>query len=151
MDPAGGGPRDLSPNGANPGARACGGRPGHSRRISTAFSDFTTGQGGRSIQGFEVYISTFPRSELADDAQFYIGNNHYLDGQYREAAEAFEQVVLNYPDGDAVADALYKRGLALDRLGEPELARQAFELVVQNYPEDNMASLAQQWLDRLNQ
>ena len=121
------------------------------RLYDTAYSDFTTGQWALSIQGFEAYISSFPGSELADDAQFFIGSNHYADGQYREAAEAFEQVVLNYADGDAVAEALYKRGLALDRLGEPELARQAFELVVQNYPEDNMANLAKQWLDRLSQ
>ena len=121
------------------------------RLYDTAYSDFTTGQWALSIQGFEAYISSFPGSELADDAQFFIGSNHYADGQYREAAEAFEQVVLNYADGDAVAEALYKRGLALERLGEPELARQAFELVVQNYPEDNMANLAQQWLDRLSQ
>ena len=121
------------------------------RLYDTAYSDFTTGQWALSIQGFEAFISTFPRSELADDAQFFIGSNHYADGQYREAAEAFEQVVLNYSDGDTVAEALYKRGLALDRLGEPDLARQAFELVVQNYPDDNMANLAQQWLDRLNQ
>ena len=121
------------------------------RLYDTAWADYTTGQWALAIQGFEVYISSFPRSELADDAQFYIGNTHYADGQYREAAEAFEQVVLNYPDGDQVAEALYKRGLALDRLGEPDLARQAFELVVQNYPEDNMANLAQQFLDRLNQ
>ena len=121
------------------------------RLYDTAWADYTTGQWALAIQGFEVYISSFPRSELADDAQFYIGNTHYADGQYRAAAEAFEQVVLRYADGDQVAEALYKRGLALDRLGEPDLARQAFELVVQNYPEDNMANLAQQWLDRLNQ
>ncbi len=121
------------------------------RLYDTAWADYTTGQWALAIQGFEVYISSFPRSELADDAQFYIGNTHYADGQYREAAEAFEQVVLHYADGDQVAEALYKRGLALDRLGEPDLARQAFELVVQNYPEDNMANLAQQFLDRLNQ
>ena len=121
------------------------------RLYDTAWADYANGQWVLAIQGFEVYISSFPRSELADDAQFYIGNTYYADGQYREAADAFEQVVLNYPDGDAVAEALYKRGLALDRLGEPELARQAFELVVQNYSEDNMANLAQQWLDRLNQ
>ena len=121
------------------------------RLYDTAWADYTTGQWTLAIQGFEVYISSFPRSELADDAQFYIGNTHYADGQYRAAAEAFEQVVLHYADGDQVAEALYKRGLALDRLGEPDLARQAFELVVQNYPEDNMANLAQQWLDRLNQ
>ena len=121
------------------------------RLYDTAWADYTTGEWALAIQGFEVYISSFPRSELADDAQFYIGNTYYADGQYREAAGAFEQVVLNYSDGDRVAEALYKRGLALDRLAEPELARQAFELVVQNYPEDNMANLAQQWLDRLNQ
>ena len=121
------------------------------RLYDTAYADFTTGQWALSVQGFEAYISSFPRSELADDAQFFIGQNHYADGRYREAAEAFEQVVLSYADGDRVADALYKRGLALDRLGEPELARQAFELIVKNHPEHNMANLAQQWLDRLNQ
>jgi len=119
------------------------------RLYDTAWADFANGQWVLAIQGFELYISNFPRSEIADDAQFYIGNTYYADGKYREAAEAFERVVLNYPDGDAVAEALYKRGLALDRLGEPDLARQAFELVVQNYPDDNMANLAQQWLDRL--
>ena len=121
------------------------------RLYDTAYADFTTGQWGLSIQGFEAYISSFPRSELADDAQFFIGSNHYADGRYREAADAFEQVVLSYADGDRVADSLYKRGLALDRLGEPELARQAFELIVKNHAEHNMANLAQQWLDRVNQ
>ena len=121
------------------------------RMYDTAWADYTTGQWALAIQGFETYISSFPRSELADDAQFYIGQTHYADGQYREAAEAFEQVVLNYPDGDAVAEALYKRGLTLDSLGELELARQAFELVVKNHPDHNMANLAQQALDRINQ
>ena len=118
------------------------------RMYDTAWADYTSGQWALAIQGFEVYISSFPRSELADDARFYIGSTYYADGQYRDAAQAFEEVVLNYPDGDRVADALYKRGLALERLGESELARQAFELVVQNYPDDNMANLAQQALDR---
>ena len=121
------------------------------RLYDTAYADFTTGQWGLSIQGFEAYISSFPRSELADDAQFFIGSNHYADGRYREAADAFEQVVLSYAGGDRVADSLYKRGLALDRLGEPELARQAFELIVKNHAEHNMANLARQWLDRVNQ
>ncbi len=120
------------------------------RMYDTAWADYTTGQWALAIQGFEVYISSFPRSELADDARFYIGSTYYADGQYRDAAQAFEEVVLNYPDGDRVADALYKRGLALERLGESELARQAFERVVQNYPDDNMANLAQLALDRLN-
>ena len=119
------------------------------RLYDTAYADYTTGQWALSIQGFEAYISTFPRSEFADDAQFFIGQNFYADGALREAAEAFEQVVLSYPDGDVVAEALYKRGLTLERLEEPSLAMEAFELVVENYPDDNMANLAQQALNRL--
>jgi len=118
------------------------------RLYDTAYADYTTGQWALSIQGFEAYISSFPQSELADDAQFFIGQNYYADGQFREAAAAFQQVELSYPTGDVVPEALYKRGLTLERLDETELARDAFELVVEQYPDDNMANLAQQALDR---
>lgn len=120
------------------------------RMYDTAWADYTNGQWVLAIEGFEAYLKTFPRSELADDAQFYIGQTHYADGQFPASVEAFEQVLLNYPDGDVVPEASYKRGLALDRLGEAERARQAFELVVANYPDSTMATLAQQALDRLN-
>ena len=120
------------------------------RMYDTAWADYTNGQWVLAIQGFEAYIKTFPRSELADDAQFYIGQTYYADGSFKESVAAFEQVLLAYPDGNVVPDASYKRALALDRLGETEQAQQAFELVVQNYPESTMATLAQQALDRLN-
>ena len=120
------------------------------RMYDTAWADYTNGQWALAIQGFEAYIKTFPRSELADDAQFYIGQTHYADGAFQQSVAAFEQVLLAYPDGNVVPDASYKRALALDRLGETDRAQQAFELVVQNYPESTMATLAQQALDRLN-
>ena len=132
-----------------PGAAAPGVSP--QRMYDTAWADYTNGQWALAIQGFEAYISTFPRSELADDAQFYIGQTHYADGAFPEAVDAFEQVLLSYPDGDIVPEASYKRGLALDRLGETDRARQAFDLVVENYPDSTMATLAQQALDRLDQ
>ena len=121
------------------------------RMYDTAWADYTNGQWVLSIQGFEAYIKTFPRSELADDAQFYIGQTHYASGAFLESVSSFETVLLNYPDGDVVPEASYKRGLALDRLGETDRAQQAFELVVKNYPDSTMATLAQQSLDRLNQ
>ena len=120
------------------------------RLYDTAYTDYTTGQWALSIQGFEAYISTFPRAQLADDAQFFIGQNYYADGKFREAADAFEQVVSSYPDGDVVAEALYKQGLALERLDQIDLARETFQTVVREHPDDNMANLAQQALDRLD-
>ncbi len=119
------------------------------RMYDTAWADYTNGQWALAVQGFEAYIKTFPRSELTDDAAFYIGNTHFAEGKFQEAVVAFEQVLLTYPDGDIVPEASYKRGLALDQLGEPDRARQAFELVVTNYPDNMMSTLAQQALDRL--
>ena len=121
------------------------------RIYDTAWADYTNGQWALAVQGFETYIKTFPRSELTDDAAFYVGQTYFAEGKFPEAVGAFEQVLLNYPDGDIVPEASYKRGLALDRLGEPDRARQAFELVVTNYPDSMMATLAQQSLDRLGQ
>jgi tol-pal system protein YbgF len=119
------------------------------RMYDTAWADYTTGQWALAIQGFEAYIKTFPKSELTDDAQFYIGQTYYADGRFDEAVAAFGQVLAAYPDGDVVPEATYKRGLSLDRLGDTERARTSFELIIENYPESPMAPLAQQALDRL--
>ena len=121
------------------------------RMYDTAWADYTNGQWALAIQGFAAYIDTFPRSELTDNAAFYIGQTHFAEGRFPEAVEAFEAVLLDYPDGDAVPEASYKLGLARDRLGEADRARDAFEFVVDNHPESNMAALAQQALDRLDQ
>lgn len=135
--------RPLSPAPVNPGVSP-------KRLYDTAYTDYTTGQWALSIQGFEQFISTFPRSDLADDAQFFIGQNYYADGLFREAADAYEEVVARYPGGNVVAEALYKRGLALERLDQIDLARETFRTVVREHPDDNMANLAQQALDRLD-
>lgn len=121
------------------------------RMYNTAWADYTSGQWDLSIEGFQAYLEIFPRSELADDAQFYLGENHYAAGRIDESIKAFETVLMNYPDGDVVPEAHYKRGLALDFLGETDSARMAFELLVDNYPDSDMATLAEQALDRLNQ
>ena len=57
------------------------------------YSDYAAGQWPLAIQGFETYMRAFPRSEQADDAQFYIGEAYQLDGKMREALAAYERVV----------------------------------------------------------
>ena len=120
------------------------------RMYDTAWADYTTGQWMLAIQGFEAYIKTFPQSELADDAQFYIGQTYYADGRFEEAVAAFGQALVAYPEGNVVPEASYKQGLSLDRLSETERAKASFTFIIENYPESTMAPLAQQALNRLN-
>ena len=120
------------------------------RLYDTAWADYTAGQWELCISGFETYLRQFSRTDLADEAQFYIGECHYADGKNQEAVQAYNQVITNYPRGQSVAPAYYKRGLAFERLGQVDRARESFEAVIKAFPDSDAARLAKQNLDRLN-
>lgn len=120
------------------------------RVYDTAWADYTSGQWDLCISGFDMYLRTFPRSDLADEAQFYIGECNYADGKHQEAVQAYTQVITNHPRGQSVAPAYYKRGLAFERLGQVDRARESFEAVLKSFPDSDAARLAKQNLDRLN-
>jgi tol-pal system protein YbgF len=120
------------------------------RLYDNAWADYSTGQWSLAIAGFDTYIKTFPRSDLTDDAQFYIGETHYNDGRFADAVLAYDEVIVNYSEGDAVPEAQYKKGLALDRLGDTDQARETFQTVLDSFPDSRMAALALQALNRLN-
>ncbi|BCS33381.1 hypothetical protein TBR22_A26080 [Luteitalea sp. TBR-22] len=120
------------------------------RMFDTAQADYAAGQWPLAISGFEQFIRSFPSSDKADDAQFYIGESYQLDGKFKEAVGAYEKVIADYPSGDRVPQALYKRGVALSLLGDNDRARESFQQVIRNYPQSEVAVLAKQVLDGLN-
>jgi tol-pal system protein YbgF len=119
------------------------------RLYDTAYADFASGQWAMAITGFEVFIKSFPRSEQADQAQYYIGEAYLIDGKFEQAVAAYDRVVGNYPTGDQVPLALYKRGIALLQLKQTDRARDSWETCVKKYPESDASRLAKQGLDRL--
>jgi tol-pal system protein YbgF len=120
------------------------------RLYDTALADYMAGQWSLAISGFETYLKTYPKSEQADDAQYYIGESYAGDSKFKEAAAAYERVIEDYPQSDILALAWYKLGLAYDRLGQADRARDAFDRVVKNYPDSDAGRLARQNLERLN-
>ena len=119
------------------------------RLFESARADYYAAQWSLAIQGFETYIKTFPKSDLADEAQFYIGETYYSSGRYREAVAAYDRVISNYPTSNTLPDTYYKRGLAFNSQGQIAPARESFEFVVKNYPDSDAGRLAKQALDRL--
>jgi tol-pal system protein YbgF len=119
------------------------------RMYETARADYFAGQYSVAVTGFEQFLKAFPRSELADDAQFHIGEAYYTQSRWPEAIAAYNQVIQTYPGTNSVPDALYKRGLAQERLGQPEAARASWDAAVNGYPDSDAGRLARQSLDRL--
>ena len=120
------------------------------RLYNTALADFTAGQWALCIDGFSTYLRSFARTDLADDAQWYIGECYQQDGKFPEAIDAYNRVITNFPKGDRVPDAYYKRGIALSAMGQTDRARESFETLMKTYPDHDMARMAKQQVDRLN-
>jgi tol-pal system protein YbgF len=119
------------------------------RLFDPARSDYFAGQYSSAILGFEAFLRAFPRSELADDAQFYIAESQAGQNQWAEAVAAYNLVIQNYPGSNSVPGSYYKRGLAQERLGQADAARASYETLVKSFPDSTEASLAKQSLDRL--
>jgi tol-pal system protein YbgF len=129
------------------GAAAVGASP--KKLLDSAMADYYAGQYDLAIIGFESYIKTFPQSQDADDAQYYVGNCFLNQGKYERAIDAYNLTIRNYPKGNVIPDVYYKLGTALKSLKQPDKAREAFSFVIKTYPDTQAATLAQQQVQQL--
>jgi tol-pal system protein YbgF len=121
-----------------------------SQAFDTARSDYYMGNWSLAIQGFESFLKTFPKSDLTDDAQYYIGETCYMSGRFQDALTAYNGVIERYPASNTLPDAYFKRGMALKALGQILQAKESLSFVIKTYPSSDAAFLAKQALDQLN-
>jgi tol-pal system protein YbgF len=114
-----------------------------------AFELFRAKQFQAAMAEFTSFLETYPRSDLADNAQFWIGECYYSEKKYREAITAYEKTVKEYPKSDKVSSAMLKQGMAFWELGDKTAAEILLKKVVKGYPNSNQAKIAQSKLARI--
>ena len=77
-----------------------------------AYRDYQRGNFDLAIDGFRDFLRENSKSELADNAAYWIGESLFSQKKYREAIQQFDSVVNNYPKSDKVPGALLKKGYA---------------------------------------
>jgi tol-pal system protein YbgF len=80
------------------------------------------------------FISSYPTHDLADDAQYLIGESYFEEKNYERAILAFNKVQVDYANGDKAPDSLFKEALSFLNLGDRASARELLGRVVQKYP-----------------
>jgi len=98
---------------------------------------------GEAIAALREFGATWPRHELAQNAQYWLGEAYYDQGDYRTALEEFRRVVQRYPSGAKAPDALLKAGYCHAKLGDTKNARNLLGQVVELYPKSTAARLAE--------
>ena len=123
--------------------------PGNPDQLfAAAYGDYSRGNYDLAISEFRQYVETYPSSEMADNAQYWIGECYYSKKLRNEAISEFDKVSLLFPKGDKVPAARLKKAMALMDLGQTEAARAEFTAITKSYPRSNEAVLAKQQLDK---
>ncbi len=123
--------------------------PGNPDQLfAAAYGDYSKGNYDLAISEFRQYVETYPTSEMADNAQYWIGECYYGKKKFNEAIAEFDKVSLLFQKGDKVPAARFKKGMALIELGRTDAARAEFTAIVRAYPRSNEAVLAKQQLEK---
>jgi len=136
------------PPAANPAATAPSpsGGPGASPMASAAppaSADVLYSNGLRDINGkhydlaaqeFQDYLKYYNDTDLASNAQFYLGEIAFMQGEYQRALDAYNKVVENYPKSFKTASSRMRKGFCLAELGQKAAAIRELRTVVRQYP-----------------
>ena len=114
-----------------------------------AYRDYQRGNFDLAIAGFNDFIRQNAKSDLADNAAYWIGESLFSQKKYQDAIAQFDSVVTKYPQSDKVPGALLKKGYAYIALGEKSQGIVQLQYVVHEHPGSQEASLARQKLKQL--
>jgi len=123
--------------------------PGNPDQLfAAAYGDYSRGNYDLALSEFRQYVETYPTSEMADNAQYWIGESLFSKKQFNEAIAEFEKVSTLFPKGDKVPAARFKKAMALMELGQADASRAELTAIIKLYPRSNEAVLAKQQLER---
>jgi tol-pal system protein YbgF len=119
--------------------------PGDIYRL--ALNDYQAGKFDLALIGFRNFMAQYPRSELAPQAQYQVGECEFARKNFLDAAREYDKVVQSSPKSDIAPKALYKKGIALQSAGRDSDARDTFRRVIKDYPHHEVAKSAKDLLE----
>jgi len=123
--------------------------PGNPDQLfAAAYGDYSRGNYDLAISEFRQYVETYPTSEMADNAQYWIGECYYSKKMLNEAVAEFDKVMQMFPKGDKVPGARFKKAIALIEMGQHDAGRAELTALIRLFPRSNEAVLARQQLEK---
>lgn len=104
-----------------------------------------------AAMGFQQFLVSFPDSQLADNAQYWLAESYYVTDKFEEALTEFQVVINQHPESRKVPDALLKMGYCNYELERWNDARASLTRVQSEYSDTTAARLAQQRLGRMDE
>lgn len=118
------------------------------QEYDAAFDLMKQGLYDRAVKAFRVFLTRYPDSGLADNAQYWIAEGNYVLRNYKLALEEFNKV-LKTPQSPKIPDAMLKIGYVYYELSAFDKARKTLLEVQERYPGTSVAKLAATRLEKM--
>ena len=113
-----------------------------------AFGLFSANSFRAAADAFEAFIASYPESEYAANARYWLAECYFSGERYREAVVSFTKVLESNPSEKRGSDAMLKTGLSWYKLNDQEKGDLALRALIEKYPQSEAALQAREQLDR---
>jgi len=147
--PVGAAPAGGLPNAAGgaPPAAAAPQAPPVGDLYQSALRDYNSARYDVAGSEFGDVLKYYPQDDLAGNAQFYLGEIAYRQGNYQGAIKAYDLTVEQYSGNPKIPAAQLRKGEALISLNQRDAGVRELRSLIQRYPQ---TPEAQQARSRLN-
>jgi len=102
-----------------------------------------------ALKGFKSFLEAFPKSELADNAYFWIGECFMVLKDYENAIRAYQEVIEKYPKENKVPNAMLRQSIAWLEIDDEITSKYLLQKVLKNYPNSPEAKIAEKKLSSI--
>ncbi|MBZ5503905.1 MAG: tetratricopeptide repeat protein [Acidobacteriia bacterium] len=143
-------PPGSQPGGASPGAASnVPQAPPADQLYNDGLRDYNANKNDLASQEFTQYLQVYGNTDLAGNAQFYLGEIAYRQGNFSGAVQSYNKVLDQYPGGNKTAAAQLKKAYALLELGQRDAGVQELRSLISRYPKSPEALQARDRLTKL--
>jgi len=119
------------------------------KAYNAAYQQFKDKKYRESRQSFEAFIKGYPKTDLTDNAQFWIAETYYAEKDYESAILSYETLLKKYPDSVKASSGLLKQGYAFAEIGDVKTARIILNKLIEKYPNTKDAEAAKKKIAEL--
>ena len=120
--------------------------PTESETYDRALGHYRGNRYEEAMAGFKNFLKLYPKSDLADNAHFWIGESQRALKKYEEAILAYQKVINGYPKGNKVPSAMLQQALTFEKINDKTTANLVFKKLVKNFPKTKEAEIARKRL-----
>ena len=110
-----------------------------------------SGRYADAAAAFREFTASYPAGKYADNAQYWLGETHYVTREYPLAIEEYQRLISNYPESQKLTGALLKIGYSHYELGNMPEAERVLNDLVERHPQSAAAGLARKRLQSIRQ